>query len=247
VQIVAHRGASDIEPEHTLAAYVRAIDDGADALECDVRLSRDGVLVCLHDRRVDRTLAGRGPVSVLGLPQLAAWGVLTLERLLELVVDCGAPVQLAVETKHPTRYGALVEHSLVALLDRFGLARPGHPEDAQVRVMSFSRPALRRVGALAPTLPRVYLMARLPLHYRDGSLPPGVAIAGPSIGVLRRFPGYVARAHAHGHPVHVWTVDDDADVDLALRCGVDAIITNRPGTALSRIGRDSQRVWPLSA
>src|SRR3954466_5085869 len=70
-QVVAHRGSSADEAEHTLAAYRRAIDDGADALECDVRLTRDGVLVCVHDRRVDRTSSGRGVVSTLELADLA--------------------------------------------------------------------------------------------------------------------------------------------------------------------------------
>src|SRR3954451_24442389 len=70
-QVVAHRGASEDEAEHTLAAYRRAIDDGADGLECDVRLTRDGVLVCVHDRRIDRTSSGRGVVSTLELAELA--------------------------------------------------------------------------------------------------------------------------------------------------------------------------------
>jgi len=75
-QVVAHRGASEDEPEHTLAAYVAAVAAGADALECDVRLTADGHLVCVHDRRVDRTSNGRGVVSGLELAQLEGmdWG-----------------------------------------------------------------------------------------------------------------------------------------------------------------------------
>lgn len=69
--IVAHRGASAHRAEHTLGAYLTALDHGADALECDVRLSRDGHLVCVHDRRVDRTSTGRGVVSTLTLPMLS--------------------------------------------------------------------------------------------------------------------------------------------------------------------------------
>jgi glycerophosphoryl diester phosphodiesterase len=69
--VIAHRGASDDVAEHTLASYQRAVDDGADALECDVRLTADGHLVCVHDRRVDRTSDGRGPVSTLELADLA--------------------------------------------------------------------------------------------------------------------------------------------------------------------------------
>ncbi len=72
IQVIAHRGASEDAPEHTLAAYRKAIEDGADALECDVRLTADGHLVCVHDRRVNRTSNGRGAVSALELAELAA-------------------------------------------------------------------------------------------------------------------------------------------------------------------------------
>src|SRR6185437_6577802 len=70
--VVAHRGASDDVAEHTLAAYVTAIESGADALECDVRLTRDGHLVCVHDRTVNRTSDGRGVVSEFDLARLTA-------------------------------------------------------------------------------------------------------------------------------------------------------------------------------
>ncbi|HEX3785176.1 MAG TPA: glycerophosphodiester phosphodiesterase family protein [Pseudonocardiaceae bacterium] len=69
--VVAHRGASAHRAEHTLAAYALAIEQGADGLECDVRLSRDGHLVCVHDRRVNRTSTGHGVVSELALAELA--------------------------------------------------------------------------------------------------------------------------------------------------------------------------------
>jgi glycerophosphoryl diester phosphodiesterase len=70
--VFAHRGSSDALPEHTLAAYLRALDEGADGLECDVRLTRDGHLVCVHDRRLNRTSNGRGRVSAYTLAELDA-------------------------------------------------------------------------------------------------------------------------------------------------------------------------------
>ena len=254
VQVVAHRGASAEAPEHTMAAYQRAIDTGADALECDVRLTADGHLICVHDRRIDRTSDARGVVSTLDLAQLDAAGlrgwydgvdpdplsvdrrrVLTLERLLELVADAGRPLDLAIETKHPTRYAGLVERRLVELLDRFGWAHPRLGTATPVRVMSFSWVSLRRMRALAPSVSTLYLMERVPLRLRDGSLPTGVHMAGPSIEVIRAHPRYVSRLKAHGHQVHVWTVDEEADITRCLELGVDAIITNRPAEVLSRL------------
>ncbi|MFF3917808.1 glycerophosphodiester phosphodiesterase [Streptomyces sp. NPDC001852] len=267
VQVVAHRGASEDAPEHTLAAYKKAIEDGADALECDVRLTADGHLVCVHDRRVNRTSNGRGAVSALELADLAAldfgswktreswrgrdeepdWehrpedreetSVLTLERLLELVADAGRRVELAIETKHPTRWAGQVEERLLTLLKRFGLDAPASAAESQVRVMSFSARSLHRVRAAAPTLPTVYLVQFLTPRLRDGRLPAGVRIAGPSIRIVRNNPAYVERLQRAGHQVHVWTVNEPEDVDLCVELGIDAIITNRPRAVLRQLGR----------
>jgi glycerophosphoryl diester phosphodiesterase len=268
--VVAHRGSSAQLPEHTLAAYEQAIRDGADALECDIRLTRDGHLVCVHDRRLDRTSNGRGLVSERALADLdsldfGSWKddlphtadelvverdiyfdadrhaahrrVLTFEQLLELVVDSDRDVGLLVETKHPTRYSGLVEQKLVAMLRRYGLAAPAHASESPITMMSFSQLAVRRVRALAPTIPTVLLLDSMPVLYRDGSLPFGTGIAGPGIHILRAHPGYVRKVHAAGHKVYVWTVDDPLDVELVLSLGVDAVITNRPDEVLYRLGR----------
>ncbi len=250
--VVAHRGSSHGVAEHTMRAYRDALDAGADALECDVRLTSDGHLVCLHDRRVDRTSTGHGVVSALQLAQLAeldfaAWrgapdlddpGVLTFARLLELVLAAPRRVELHVETKHPTRYAGLVEMTLIRVLQEYGVAGPGAPPDAVVTVMSFAPLGLRRIRLLAPELPTVLLVRdKTYAAWREGVLPPGVHIAGPSIATVRRHPRYVSRLHARGHQVHVWTVDATRDVDLVLELGVDAIITNRPREVLARVGR----------
>ena len=250
-QIVAHRGASTEAPEHTYAAYVAAIGADADALECDVRLTADGHLVCVHDRRVDRTSNGTGRVSSLELARLqeldfGSWyesqeeakegeepdrearGVLTLRTLLDLVAAQSRPVELAIEVKHPTRYAGKVERSLVALLDEYGWVSRRHGQPSPVRVMSFSSSAVRRVRRLAPGLRTVFLMEPLVYRARGGVLPSGVPIAGPSIEILRTRPEAVRRWQRSGHPVHVWTVDEPEDFELCLSLGVDAVITNRP-------------------
>ncbi|WP_406420978.1 glycerophosphodiester phosphodiesterase [Streptomyces sp. NBC_00873] len=261
IQVIAHRGASDDAPEHTLAAYRKAIEDGADALECDVRLTADGHLVCVHDRRVNRTSNGRGAVSALELSALAAldfgswkdreespdWdpvpgeltSVLTLERLLELVVEtraAGRPLQLAIETKHPTRWAGQVEERLLHLLKRYEFDTPPADGPSPVRIMSFSARSLYRIQAASPTLPTVYLMQFVSPRLRDGRLPAGARIAGPGLRIVRSNPGYVERLHRAGHRVHVWTVNEPEDVELCTRLGVEAIITNRPKQVLSQLG-----------
>ncbi|MEV1286692.1 glycerophosphodiester phosphodiesterase family protein [Micromonospora sp. NPDC049679] len=260
--VFAHRGSSATLPEHTLAAYLQAIKEGADGLECDVRLTRDGHLVCVHDRRLDRTSNGRGRVSAKTLAELdrldfGSWHpsgtsddlstdvpadpdrtrLLTLERLLSAVRDAGRDVRLLIETKHPTRYGGDVERRLVALLAQHGLANPRDGDPVQVTIMSFSPLAVRRMRELAPAIPTVLLLDVIPPGLRLARLPFGARIAGPGVNLLRTRPQIVPALRAAGHQVYVWTVNEPADVDLVLDCGVDGIITDRPALVLERLGR----------
>ncbi|GAA0810879.1 glycerophosphodiester phosphodiesterase [Spirilliplanes yamanashiensis] len=261
--VFAHRGSSEALPEHTLAAYLRALDEGSDGLECDVRLTRDGHLVCVHDRRLDRTSNGRGRVSRYTLAELDAldfgsWHaemaaaaataldespedgdrtrLLTFARLLDAVRAADRPVRLLVETKHPSRYGPEVERRLVKQLARYGLADPVAGDPVRVTVMSFSALALRRVRHLAPRLPTVYLMEIAPPGVGRGRLPFGAQIAGPGVGLARSRPGLIPAMHAAGHQVYVWTVNEAEDVDLLAAQDVDGLITDRPGFVLGRLG-----------
>lgn len=256
--VVAHRGSNKEEPEHSLAAYLLAARQGADAVECDVRLTADGTLVCVHDRGLGRTSDGRGVISELTLAELerqdfsggsSLWldyedprpdetrsGILTLRTMLATLLDASSTISFSIETKHPTRYGAYVESALVELLEYFGLLRSTKDGSSRVRLMSFSSWALRRLHRMAPGTPTVLLMDRLFLWRSNGWLPQEVDIAGISIAALRKYPGYVAVAHAKGHRVHVWTVDEPADVALCVETGVDAIISNDPAMVREILG-----------
>lgn len=251
---MAHRGASRHNAEHTLGAYLAALDEGAEGLECDVRLTADGHLVCVHDRRVDRTANGHGLVSTMELAQLheldfASWKhpweglddeapeidverrrVLTLEKLVQAVGDYDRPVELAIETKHPTRYGGLVERQLVDLLQSYGWTQKGAP----VRVMSFSYVALNRVKKLAPDLDVVMLVDRLYAWQMTKNLVGTDWFAGPGIDLLRENPKFRRRLAASGRPMHVWTVNTPEDLDLCVELGVEAVITDTPAEALRR-------------
>jgi glycerophosphoryl diester phosphodiesterase len=251
--VFAHRGSSADLPEHTLGAYLRALAEGADGLECDVRLTRDGHLVCVHDRRLDRTSTGRGRVSARTLAELdeldfGSWHpgardstehtpVLTLDRLLQAVRDTDRPVRLLIETKHPTRYGGDVEWRVAALLHRYGLAHPKPDDAVQVTVMSFYPLALRRMHALAPDLPTVLLLEVLVPGVKLRRLPFGTRIAGPAVDLVRARPAILDRLRAAGNQVYVWTVNDPVDIDLVIAHGVDGIITDRPRAVLDRLGR----------
>lgn len=255
--VFAHRGASKAEPEHTLKAYMRAIDQGADGLECDVRLTADGHLVCVHDRRVNRTSNGRGLVSTLELAELEGldWGswkrahpddlevpdrdrkrLLTLPRLLTVAAETELPLGLLIETKHPTRYAGLVERRLAQVLADLGLDGPRVDGRMWASVMSFSQLALSRMRQLSPNVSLVFLMEKtVPIRFRDGALPRGVHTVGLDIDIVRKWPGTVAHQHARGHRVYVWTVDEPEDVQRCLDLGVEGIISNRPSEVIDQI------------
>lgn len=242
--VVAHRGSNEFEPEHSLSAYLRAVKEGADAIECDVRLTADGTLVCVHDRAIGRTSSGRGSVSALRLhdlmhfdfsaPESESWqrnsslderrSVLTLRVLLASMLEASPTLSFSIETKHPTRFGKYVEMTLVDELRHFGLLN-----SQRVRMMSFSQMAVTRMNELAPEVPTVFLMNKIPKHRLLGELPGSATIAGISIEALGLHPQYVSAVHARGGQVHVWTVNSAEQVELCLSLGVDAIISDKPG------------------
>src|SRR3954463_9759438 len=256
-QVVAHRGSSHDNPEHTLGAYVAAISAGAEALECDVRLTADGHLVCVHDRDLWRIASTRGAVSTMELSDLdqlefASWKnpwaalddeavdldpdldkVLTLRRLMETVADADRRVELAIETKHPTRFGGLVERRLVEALAEFGWTGP----DSPVRVMSFSYVALQRMQRLGPGWRLVILIERarhcpvLKPVLEDGW------ILGPGIQQLTKHPRFAEKLAHRGRDLHVWTVNTEEQLDLCLSLGATTVITDRPRDMLGWLDR----------
>jgi len=255
--VVAHRGASAAVAEHTLGAYTAALDAGADGLECDVRLTADGHLVCVHDRTLRRVAGTRDTVSTMELAELdeldfASWKtpwadlddeaperdedadrVLTLRKLLETVADYDRRVEVAIETKHPTRYGGLVEKRLAEMLRDFGWHRPGSP----VRIMSFSFTALQRVERLVPDVRLVQLVDRAQYWSMLRRVVGRDWILGPGIELLTEHPRTARRIMGAGREVHVWVVNTPAQLERCRELGVHAVITDHPAEVLGRLGR----------
>ncbi|MCP2049243.1 UNVERIFIED_ORG: glycerophosphoryl diester phosphodiesterase [Paenarthrobacter nicotinovorans] len=169
-KVYAHRGASAAYAEHTRAAYLKAIADGADGVECDVHLTRDQHVVLLHDANLDRTSTGTGPVSEHTLEQLrsldfSSWkgvripdaygGVadqfLTLPELLDILRGAGRDIGLAIELKHPSPYGLKLEERVIALLEEEGWsAEESRLENIQVSFMSFDSDSVQRLLQSVP-------------------------------------------------------------------------------------------------
>lgn len=168
--VYAHRGASGAFAEHTRAAYLQAIADGADGVECDVHLTRDQHAVLLHDATLDRTSDGTGPVADRTLAELReldfcswkgaripeAYGapseqLLTLPELLDILRSAGREIGLAIEFKHPSPYQLKLEDRVLAVLEEEGWDR-GTSMLANIRIsfMSFNPDSVRHLLQTVP-------------------------------------------------------------------------------------------------
>ena len=259
VLAISHRGASFVAPEHTLFAYDKALAFDVDMLECDLQMSKDGVLVCIHDTTVTRTSGGSGRVDAYTLEQLRQrdWGswfnaanpararpeyvgarLVTFEEQLSCYLRHNPRMRFHVETKAPAEYGGRMEPALVALLTRLGLVSTGNNDirTSTIVVQSFDLSSLAAIKQLAPTLPTAFLFSAPtdPL-IAAGILPGYVDAAAPTSAFLRANPAYVAAVHRNGKPVHTWTVDNPADMDYLLDIGIDGIFSNKPDILRERI------------
>jgi glycerophosphoryl diester phosphodiesterase len=241
VAIIAHRGASGHAPEHTFAAYDRAVAMGADYLEQDLQVTADGELVVLHDDTLDRTTDGAGPVDQHTLaeiraldagawfgPEFAGERVPTLDAVL---TRYGHAQRYYIETKAPG-----IEERLVALLDRHDLL-DGAAAAWQVLIQSFEPASLRRIRELEPRLPLIQLVG-----LRDPSLLDHLdeireyaAGIGPSRALLDA--DVVAAAHARGLAVHPYTYETEKDHAAAVALGVDGAFSNFPDRFAGVLGR----------
>lgn len=231
MRIIAHRGASGPFPEHTLAAYEAAVEEGADGVECDIRLSADGHLVCFHDRTVNRTTDGTGPLGAMTLEEIrrlnaGTWAnpqpVLEFDTFLEFAV-ANPGLELFIETKHPVSTGLRTERALRHRLRHFGLER-----DDRVHIISFSARSINAVGHMLPELNRIQLVktpgARTAVQrYLGGPTAMGVDMYG-----ARRDP---IGMMSWGLPLYCWLAKTDVDVTYAKARGIDWLATDWPARA----------------
>jgi glycerophosphoryl diester phosphodiesterase len=239
---IAHRGASEIAPENTLAAVRAAIDVGATAVEVDVHRTRDGALVVLHDSTlarttdVERRLPGRGPWRVADLtydeiarldaggwhdPVYAGERVPLLRDVLDVLRRTGTG--LLLEVKKPELYPGIESDLAIELR-----AVPGYLAAAlwgrDLVVQSFDHRAMARFKLLASDVP-VGLLGTVPRRRLRQAATWADHVNPRHRGLTA---AYVAAVHDAGLSCHAWTVDRTADMARVVALGVDGVITNRP-------------------
>lgn len=239
-KIVGHRGAAAVEPENTLRSFRRALADGAELLECDVHLSRDGVAVIMHDETIDRTAADWSPRRSGALAQLTraelddvvldeGERIPNLADLLDLLEEAGEDaVPVYVEVKAV----AAAEEVARQLVERYG-DRPGTFSKSPVMVISFHPEALAAVHAAAPGIPFAYIVHEV----HDSTMATVTSLHAQclSIRLSKATAEQVRVAHDAGLVVNVWTANTDEQLRKAVEIGADTITSDDPGRALEVI------------
>jgi len=236
-EVVAHRGASEDCPENTMAAFRQAETEGADRIELDVQLTRDGRVIVMHDETIDRTSTGRGAVAEVAITDLegldagswfssdfASEPIPSLEDVLAWTASSGMHLNIELKNHRGDLEARQLARAVVALL--------GEDESAlaEVQISSFDRAA---VAEAADACPRCDVALLWEANDDEDPLEVVAETGADSLNLSHRYvtARLVSEAHRSGVPIRVYTVNDEADIRRAMALGVDAIITDRPEEA----------------
>lgn len=228
--MIAHRGASALEPEHTLLSYERAVKDKADYIEIDLRQTKDGKLVAMHDKDVARTTNGKGKVQDLKLSQLkklnAGKGqkILTIE---EIIKTFGKSTNYYIETREGENGHLVMEKQLVNILEKYDLI-----SENKAVVESFSEQSLQKIRSINKNIP----LTRLLRDDEVSRLTPDslrkmktyASAAGPNAKLVNE--AVVNMFHKENMQIHVFfdAENENSLTKKMLQLKVDGLFTNNP-------------------
>jgi glycerophosphoryl diester phosphodiesterase len=252
--LVAHRGGSLLAPENTFVAFDRAVELGADAVETDVHLTRDGVVVVFHDDETDRLTGAAGTIEERTLAEVqaldAAFGFSTDGGATFPFRGLGVRVPTLAETlaRYPAlRFNVDAKSEDPALAE--ALVRTVKAARAVDRVClgSFFDAQAARIGGLLPEVARYLPQHAATCHVmaaKSGRPATGCPSGYDLASLPHRMDGLlvvdrpvVEHFHRLGMPVQVWTVDEEEEMRELLALGVDGLVTDRPDVAAKVMGR----------
>ena len=263
---IGHRGASGYAPEHTFPAYGLALEMGADYIEIDLQMTKDGVLVALHDDTLDRTARApegvpkrfcSGPVIKRTLEQIKMCDVgswfnetypqyanedyigLQIPTLEEIFQRYGTSVNYYIETKNPEAAPGM-EEELLRLLEEYDLIEPA-AQDWQVLIQSFSPESLIKIHALEPSLPLIQLFSSEETSETIQTRLVEVSTYAVGIGPSKTDvdASLVEAAHALCLDVHPYTVNEIVEMEALISLGVDGMFTNFPDRLEEVLGKSA--------
>jgi glycerophosphoryl diester phosphodiesterase len=220
--IIGHRGATEYEPENTLASFAKALEIGVDGIELDVHICKTGEVVVIHDSRLKRTTNGSGYVKDKTLEELkgldAGKGqrIPTFKEVLDLI-DKRAIVDIELKAEHTS--GPVAD-----ILQEY-IKGHGWKED-HFLISSFDHHELRRFHMAMPKVPFAPLIAAKPLDYALFAQNMNATAVNPLFDFIDG--EFVQDAHKRGLKMFVWTVDHPDDIKEMIKIAVDGFITNRP-------------------
>ena len=230
----AHRGASGYMPENTLCAFEKAIEMGADGIELDIQLTKDGEIVVIHDETIDRTADGKGWVKDYTLEELRQFNynkthpevehadIPTMREVFELIKPTNLVIN--IELKTGIVFYDRLEERIVELTKEMGM------ED-RVIYSSFNHYTVVKIHNLKPDARVGFLYADGPIDMPEYGVKHGVEALHPALYNIQ-YPGFVQECKVKGLKLHVWTVNEEQYMHMCCQAGVDAIITNYPDVAL---------------
>ena len=249
ILVSAHRGGAALAPENTLASFRNGIALGADFIEMDVHLTKDGVPVVIHDPTIDRTTDGSGRVADLTLAQLQSFNaaakfpgaaekqvVPTLAQVLDLAQPTNVGLEIEIKATADNQRYAGIEQKVVDEVAARGMRD-------RVRIMAFEFDTLQRVRAIDPKIKTTALFTTDYFRSHDIDQPAAViddvASFADGIGVNKDLltPKLVQEAHNRKMSVGVWTVDTEAEMIKFIKMDVDSITSNRPDLVKQVLGR----------
>ncbi|MCY7757883.1 glycerophosphodiester phosphodiesterase [Bacillus spizizenii] len=235
--IIAHRGASDLEPEHTVLSYKRAIKDKANFIEIDLRPTKDGKLVAIHDKDVERTTNGKGKVQELTLSQLKKFNagkgqkILTIE---EIIKEFGLSTNYYVETREDNNGNLIMEQELVDILNKYNLIAKH-----KVVLQSFSEKSLKKLHSINKDIPLVRLLGDEEVKSLTSDTLKNIKKYAYAVGPNAKLvdESVVKRVHDANLKIHVF-FDAENERKLTkkmLGLKVDGLFTNDPAYTLNEL------------
>jgi glycerophosphoryl diester phosphodiesterase len=234
-KIFAHRGASGYAPENTLEAFALAITQGADGIELDVQLTKDGIPVVIHDETIDRVTEKKGWVKDYTLkelkeltvlknkfPEYSAAKIPTLEEVLDAVKASG--IQVNIELKTGIYWYPEIEQKVADLVKKAGM-------EERVIYSSFNHYSIQQMKKIVPEAETAYLYSDVILNVAEYAK--NTKVDGLHSAVYHvKMADFLKEYLGSNLNVRVWTVNEKADMKWLIDAGVTAIITNYPDMAV---------------
>ena len=252
--VIAHQGGEQLRPSNTMPAFEHAVELGVDVLEMDIHQTKDGVLILMHDDTVDRTTDGSGVIKEMTLAEIKTldaghyWTdddgatypyrgqgitVPTLAEIFQAFPDM--PMNIEIKQDSPS-----IVEPFCDLIQEYQM------ED-KVLIPTFHPDTMNEFREKCPGIATSMTEPEIRLFYGLNKVglssfftPPGQAFQVPesSGGLQIITPRFVENAQKRHIAVHVWTVNDPADMERLIDTGIDGIITDRPDLLLEVLGRN---------